>query len=107
MTEQKLQKLASDKAIITAALRLFDQDGTEMPVLGIPRGSFTRTISETLRDAERAFCMREIAVWLAGDKALDKRQMGLLVAPVRNTVPRLSDPLKGERERTTYWRVRA
>jgi hypothetical protein len=35
VAEQRLRKLAHDKAIITAALRLFDQDGTEVPALGI------------------------------------------------------------------------
>jgi hypothetical protein len=45
---------------------------------------------------------------LAGEKALDKRQMGSLVARVRNVLPGLSDNLECElRVRTTYWRVKS
>jgi hypothetical protein len=107
VAEQRLRKLAHDKAIITAALRLFDQDGTEVPALGIPRGSFTRIVLETLRDADKPLSIRDIAERLATGKTLDKRQMGMLVARVRNAVPRLSDQLEGDlRERTTFWRMK-
>jgi hypothetical protein len=64
---------------IQAALRLFDDTGAETPHLGIPHGSFNRTILEKLRYAREALSTRQIAQRLAGEKALDKRQMGLLV----------------------------
>jgi hypothetical protein len=77
-----------------------------VPALGIPHGSFTRTVLETLRDTDKPLSVRDIAERLASGKTLDKRQLGMLVARVRNAVPRLSDQLDGElRGRTTYWRV--
>src|SRR5258708_39281522 len=79
-TEQRLRKLTHDRATITAALRLFDQDGTEAPTLGIPRGSFTRAVLETLRDADKPLSVREIAERLATGKTLDKHQMTMLGA---------------------------
>lgn len=106
-TEHRLKKLGGDRATIQAALRLFEDTGAETPQLGIPRGSFNRTILETLRDADVPLSVRQIAERMAGEKALDKRQMGLLVAQMRNAMSRLSDRLEGEqRERTMYWRVK-
>jgi hypothetical protein len=106
-TEHRLKTLSRDKATITAALRLFDDPGVENPTLGIPHGSFNRTILETLRDADEALSARGIAERMAKGKALDTRQMGLLVARVRNAMPRLSDRLEGEqRDRATFWRVK-
>ena len=105
--EHRLKGLANDKATIARALRLFEDTGTEAPALGIPRGSFNRTILDTLRTAGEALSARQIAERMAGSKALDKRQAGLLVAQVRNALPRLSDRLEGElRDRTTFWRVK-
>ena len=53
--------------------------------------------------------MREIAETLAlqAVRHLDKREFGLVVAKVRNAMPRLSDRLEGElREGTKYWQVK-
>ncbi|MGH9592036.1 MAG: hypothetical protein ACRD5L_03020 [Bryobacteraceae bacterium] len=107
-TEHRLKCLGGDRATIQAALRLFDDVGTEAPQLGIPRGSFNRTILDCLRRSDSALSARGIAETLAGDKPLAKRQMLLLTARVRNALPRLSEHLDGEkREDATYWRVKA
>lgn len=77
--------------------------------LGIPSGAFTRTILEVLRDSGQPLCVREIADTLAkrSQRSLDKREFNLVVARVRNAMPRLSDRLEGElRGRTTFWRVK-
>jgi hypothetical protein len=53
--------------------------------------------------------VREIADVLAkrSDRPLDKRERNLVVARVRNVMPRLSDQLEGKlRDRTMYWRVK-
>lgn len=50
--------------------------------------------------------MREIAEVLAqrAGRPLDKRELNLVVARVRNAMPRLGDALDGElRGRTTFW----
>ena len=109
-TEQRLRKLASDKATVTAVLCLFDETGDTAgnAALGIQAGAFTRTILDTLRDAEAPLSAREIADKLAtrSERPLDKREFGLLVARVRNTLPRISTHLEGDlRDRTTYWRI--
>ena len=92
-TERRFRNLALDKASLTATPRLFDDPGTETPTVAIPRGSFNRTILETLRNSPYPLSVRTIVDRMAGDKVPDKRQMGLLVARGRNAIPRLSDKL--------------
>ena len=109
-TEKRLKVLGEHKTIITQALRLMGEETGEGPVsLGIASGAFTRTILDVLRQADRPMCVRDIAdvlVQRAG-KTLDRREFNLVVARVRNAMPRLSDQLEGElRDRTTFWRVR-
>jgi hypothetical protein len=108
--ERRLKSLASDRAIIVEALRIMGGDATEEAVaLGIRPGTFTRTILDVLRDADGPLCVRDIADVLAkrSERPLDKREVNLVVARVRNVMPRLSDQLDGElRERTTFWRVK-
>ena len=68
--------------------------------------AFNRTILEVIRDAGQPMAVREIAHVLAQrpGRPLDKREVGLVVARVRNAMPRLSDRLDGsQRERTTHW----
>jgi hypothetical protein len=104
----RYRKLGEDKATTVQAMRLFEDSGTEAPQLGIPRGSFNRTILGVLRDAREPLSTRGIAEGLAGEKALDKRQTNLLVARVRNSLPRISDQLDGKLiERTTFWRLKS
>jgi hypothetical protein len=57
---------------------------------------------------DRALCVREIAEVLAirTGRPLDKQASKLVVAPVRNAMPRLSDQLR-RGNRTTHWLVRA
>jgi hypothetical protein len=77
--------------------------------LAIQSGAFTRTILETLRDAGEPLSIRQMAERLSGraGRPLDAREFNLLVARVRNAVPRLGDKLDGElRDRTTFWRVK-
>lgn len=109
--EQRLKALASDKDTITRTVAIMGSDTAEGAVsLGIASGAFTRTILEVIRDAEQALCVREIAEVLAirAGRSLDKREFNLVVARVRNAMPRLSDRLEGElRGRTTYWKIRA
>jgi hypothetical protein len=97
-SEQRIKELTSAKATITDALRIMGSDTGEGAVaLGIQPGTFTRTILEVLRDADGPRCVREIAGKLAGrsERPLDKRQFNLVVARVRNVMPRLSDQLEG------------
>ena len=108
--EQGLKAQANDKDTITRALAIMGSDTIEGAVsLGIASGAFTRTILEVIRDADRAMCVREIAETLAvrAGRPLDKREFGLVVARVRNAMPRLSDRLDGElRNRTVYWQLK-
>ena len=78
--------------------------------LGIQAGAFTRTILEAIWDAGQPLCVREIADVLAkrAGRPLDRRELGLAVARVRNAMLRLSDRLDGQlRGRTTYWSITA
>ena len=62
-----------------------------------------------LRDAPEPLTVREIALGLArkGGKDLDGPALALVVARVRNAVPRMSEQLEGElRGLATYGRVR-
>ena len=65
--------------------------------LGIQAGAFTRTILEAIWDAGQPLCVREIADVLAkrAGRPLDRRELGLAVARVRNAMLRLSDRLDG------------
>jgi hypothetical protein len=107
--QHQMRSLAADKETITRALAIMGAEPGDGAVsLGIAAGAFSRTILETLRGAEEPLCVREIAAALAprAGRPLDKRETGLLVARVRNAMPRLADRLDGElRGRTTYWRV--
>jgi hypothetical protein len=110
MGEQRLVTLAAEKDIIIRALAIMGADTAEGAVsLGIASGAFTRTILEVIRDADRALCVREIAEVLAqrAGRPLDKREVNLVVARVRNAMPRLSERLTGELQgRTTFWRIK-
>lgn len=107
-TEQRLRTLAHDKATVSGALRLFEnEENPDRVSLGIQSGAFARTILDTLREAGEPLSARGIAEALAKGKPLDKAEFGMLIARVRNALPRLSDKLDGEkRDRTTFWRVR-
>ena len=107
-TEQRLRTLAHDKATIAGALRLFENEANPDRVsLGIQSGAFARTILDTLRQAEGPLSARGIAEALVQGKTLDKADFNMLIARVRNALPRLSDKLEGERrERTVFWRVK-
>ena len=112
-TEQRLRALAADRATIQAAIRLFETEDGERPgapSLGIQAGAFSRTVLDTLRRAETPLSARGIAEAMARERAgraLERQEIEMLVARVRNTLPRLSDKLDGElRDRTTFWRVR-
>jgi hypothetical protein len=109
--EQRLVALANDKDIITRALAIMGSDTAEGAVsLGIASGAFSRTILEVIRDASQPMTVRDMAGVLAkrAGRPLDKRELELVVARVRNAMPRLSDKLDGELQgRTVYWRVKA
>ena len=109
-TEKRLVVLGSDRDTITAALRIIGSDASEGAVsLGFASGEFSRTILEVLRDSDRPMTVRDIAdvlVTRAG-RPLDRRETNLVVARVRNAMPRLSDKQDGELNgRTTFWRVK-
>lgn len=108
--EQRMLDLARDRDTITRALVILGQSTNEGAVsLGIQSGAFARTILDILREASEPMGIRDIAEALAkrSERPLDKREFGLVVARVRNAVPRISDQLDGElRGRATYWRVR-
>lgn len=107
--EQRIAQLTTDKATIHAALKVMGSDSNEGAVsLGIQRGAFSRTILEVLRDAPEPLTVREIALGLArrGGKDLDGPALALVVARVRNAMPRMSERLKGTLQgRTTFWEV--
>lgn len=109
--EQRIAQLTADKATIHAALKVMGSDSNEGAVsLGIQRGAFSRTILEVLRDAPEPLTVREIALGLArkGGKELDGAALALVVARVRNAVPRMSEQLEGELQgRTTFWSIRS
>lgn len=108
--EQRLVTLASERDVITRALAIMGSEVPEGAVsLGIATGALRRTILEVLRDADRALCVRDIAEVLGvrAGRPLDKREFNLVVARVRNAMPRLSDRLHGGLEgRTTYWSIK-
>jgi hypothetical protein len=109
-TNQRLRVLAMDRDVLARALVIMGSDPGEGTVsLGIAAGAFARTILDVIRPANQPLSVREIAEALAprAGKPLDKREMAMLVARVRNAMPRLSDRLDGElRDRTTFWRVK-
>jgi uncharacterized protein YbjT (DUF2867 family) len=109
--QHQMRSSAVDKETVTRALAIMGAESGDGAVsLGIAAGTFSRTILETLRGAEEPLCVREIAAALASraGRPLDKRETGLLVARVRNAMPRLADRLNRElRGRTTYWRVKS
>src|ERR1019366_184484 len=95
-SERRLKSLASDRAVIVEGLRIMGGDAMEGAVaLGIRPGTFTRTILDVLRNADGPLCVRDIADVLAkrSDRPLDRRERNLVVARVRNVMPRLSDQL--------------
>ena len=108
--ERRLPELARDRDTINRALVIMGGETNEGAVsLGIATGAFTRTILETLRDAKGPLCTREIATVLASrsERALGHKEFNLVIARVRNALPRISDGLDGElRGRTTYWSVK-
>lgn len=110
-TEQRLKVLTADKATVMRALRLFEAEETPGTFsLGIQIGAFRRTILDTLREADAGLSARDIADRLASraGRPLERQEFNMLVARVRNAIPRMSDRLEGElRDRTTYWRVKA
>ena len=61
------------------------------------------------RDAAEPMTVRDIATALMqqSGKELDGREFNLVVARVRNAVPRMADQLDGElRGRATYWSIK-
>jgi hypothetical protein len=108
--EQRLRALGRDKDTINRALAIMGASNEEGAVsLGIASGAFTRTILEVIRNASRPMSVRDIAEVLAqrAGRPLDKREFNLVVARVRNAMPRLSDRLHGElRDRTVYWDIK-
>ena len=78
-------------------------------VFGIQRGAFSRTVLGVLREAEEPMTVRDIAAVLMrrGGKDLDGPAVALVVARVRNAVPRMSEQLEGELQgRTTLWKIK-
>jgi hypothetical protein len=65
--------------------------------LGIAACAFTRILLEIIRDAGRPMTVREIADVLAlrVGRPLGRREFNLVVAWVRNAMPRLGDWLAG------------
>lgn len=108
--EQQIARLTADKATIHAALKIMGSDSNEGAVsLGIQRGAFSRTVLEVLRDAAEPMTVQDIATALMqqSGKELDGREFNLVVARVRNAVPRMADQLDGElRGRATYWSIK-
>jgi hypothetical protein len=109
--EQRLLDLARDRDTLTRAIAILGQSTNEGAVsLGIRTGAFARTILDVIREAPEPVSVREIAGVLAkrSERPLDEREFSLVVARVRNAVPRISNQLDGElRGRATYWSVKS
>lgn len=110
-SNQRLRTLESDKAVVTRALRAFDggTDSKSIAALGFQSGGFSRSILDTIREADAAVCAREIAERLAAKVArpLDKAEFEGLLARVREAVRRMADKLDGDlRGRVTYWCIK-
>lgn len=108
--EQRIAHLTADKATIHAALKVMGSDSNEGAVsLGIQRGAFSRTVLEVLREAPEPMGVRQIAEAMTrrSGKTLDGKALGLVVARVRNALPRMGELLEGEiRGRATFWRIK-
>jgi hypothetical protein len=108
--QKQIRTLTADKATIVRPPVIMGSEPGGKLSLGIASGAFSRTIRETLGGADKPLgVVREIADRLAprAGRPPDKREMGLLVARVRNAMHRLADRLDGKlRRRTTYWRMR-
>ena len=78
--------------------------------LGLQRDAFSRTILEVLREADEPMGIRDIAAarMKHSGKDLAGHEFDLVVARVRNAVPRMNEYLDGEaRARATYRTVKA
>jgi hypothetical protein len=115
--EKRIVQLRADIASLDGAIRVFDPTAAPdkiRPILRrkkptlIPRGQCSRAVLDTLRDANTALTVREIAAQLAARYQLDasdRDAMKALVAKVRNTLARQKGLVSEMRGDTKAWRV--
>jgi hypothetical protein len=116
--EKRILQLRADIASLDGAIRVFDPNAAPdkiRPILRrkkptlIPRGQCSRAVLDTLRDANAALTVREIATQLAARYQMDASNtdaMKALIAKVRNTLARqkgLADEMRGD---VKAWRVK-
>jgi hypothetical protein len=109
--EKRIAQLRADIESLDGAIRVFDPTSAPdkiRPILRrkkptlIPRGQCSRAVLDTLRDADTALTVREIAAQLAARYQLDTDNtdaMKALIAKVRNTLARqkgLASEMRGD-----------
>jgi hypothetical protein len=115
--EKRILQLRAEIDSLDGAIRVFDPSAAPdriRPILRrkkptlIPRGQCSRVVLDTLRDANTALTVRDIAAQLAARYQLDasdRDAMKALVAKVRNTLARqkgLTSEMRGD---VKAWKV--
>jgi hypothetical protein len=115
--DKRMVQLRADIASLDGAIRMFDPAAAPdkiRPILRrkkptlIPRGQRSRAVLDTLRDANTALTVREIAGQLARRyqlDATDRDAMKALVAKVRNTLARQEGLASEMRGNAKAWKV--
>jgi hypothetical protein len=116
--EKRIVQLRADIQSLDGAIRVFDPTSAPdriRPILRwkkpalIPRGQCSRAVLDTLRDADTALTVREIAAQLAARYQLDTRNtdaMKALIAKIRNTLARQNGLVSELRGDVKAWRVK-
>jgi hypothetical protein len=115
--EKRIVQLRADIQNLDGAIRVFDPSAAldkirpilrrKKPTL-IPRGQCSRAVLDTLRDADTALTVRDIAAQLAARYQLDasdRDAMKALVAKVRNTLARQKGLVPEIRGDAKAWKV--
>jgi hypothetical protein len=115
--EKRIVQLRADIDSLDGAIRIFDPSAAPekiRPILRrkkptlIPRGQCSRAVLNTLRDADSALTVREIATKLAARYQIDASNtdaMKALVAKVRNTLARQKGLTSEMRSDVKAWKV--
>src|SRR5271169_5942572 len=115
--DKRMEQLRADIDSLDGAIRVFDPGaapGQIRPILRrkkptvIPRGQCSRAVLDTLRDANTALTVREIAAQLAARYQLDasdREAIKALVAKVRNTLARQKGLASEMRSDAKAWKV--
>jgi hypothetical protein len=115
--EKHILQLRADIDSLDGAIRIFDPSAAPekiRPILRrkkptlIPRGQCSRAVLNTLRDADSALTVREIAAKIAARYQIDASNtdaMKALIAKVRNTLARQEGLASEQRGDVKAWKV--